>query len=166
MTLPIGVEGPVTAEVFVVARDGDHLVLTGPCGADPWLMETRAEHPLETVRRIVTGVLPDALVVHSTSWRFERGAVHLTFVAVIGAESIGDMERTSIEHVGLARGTAHAAPESIAWNQVLEHGLRHLAWLAREDDAVRSTLDSGWHDVLGEYVPEPFRQLDDPKGTP
>jgi hypothetical protein len=28
---------------------------------------------------------------------------------------------------------------------------------------VRTTLDDAWHQVLADYVPEPFRQLDTPK---
>ncbi|MDH3251111.1 MAG: hypothetical protein OEQ47_19235 [Acidimicrobiia bacterium] len=51
-------------------------------------------------------------------------------------------------------------PESIDEAQVLEHALRHLAWLAAEDEVVASTLDDGWHEALSHYVPEPFRQLE------
>jgi len=42
---------------------------------------------------------------------------------------------------------------------VLEHGLRHLAWLAVEDEVVRTTLDDDWKRLLTDYVPEPFRHL-------
>ena len=161
MGMPLDVEGPVTAEVFTVARDGERLVLTGPCGPAPWLIESgNAEHPLDTVRRIVEGALPDAMLVHSTSWRFERGAVYLTFVVVIDRGSVGEMDSAVIPRADLARSTAHAAPAAIAHGQVLEHGLRHLAWLVRDDETVADTLDQGWHDILSGYVPEPFRQLD------
>jgi hypothetical protein len=33
--MALDVTGPVTAEVFVVARRGDEVVLTGPFGAGP-----------------------------------------------------------------------------------------------------------------------------------
>lgn len=103
-------------------------MLTGPCGAAPWRIESGAgEHPLDTVRRIVEGTIDGVLLVHSTSWR--------------------------------ARGSSHAAPDVVGTRQVIEHGLRHLAWLAGEDPVVRTTLDDGWHAVLAGYVPEPFRQL-------
>ena len=161
MGMPLDVEGPITAEVFTVARDRDHLILTGPCGPGPWLIEAgNVEHPLNTVRRIVERSIPEPVLLHSTSWRFERGAVYLTFVTVIDLDAVGDMETSLISRAALARNTAHAAPEAIAHGQVLEHGLRHLAWLATEDETVRSTLDQGWHEILSGYVPEPFRQFD------
>lgn len=161
MGMPLDVEGPITAEVFTVARDRDHLILTGPCGPGPWLIEAgNVEHPLNTVRRIVERSIPEPVLLHSTSWRFERGAVYLTFVTVIDLDAVGDMETSLISRAALARNTAHAAPEAIAHGQVLEHGLRHLAWLATEDATVRSTLDQGWHEILSGYVPEPFRQFD------
>jgi hypothetical protein len=54
---------------------------------------------------------------------------------------------------------APRAPTRIAHEQVLEHGLRHLAWLAREDEVVRGTLSDDWRRLLETYVPEPFRNL-------
>lgn len=156
----LDVEGPVTAEVFTLARRGDGLVLTGPCGAAPWLIESGAdEHPLDTVRRIVAGVVDGVLLVHSTSWRYERGAVVLSFVVVIDPAAIDAMEVAPVVRANLARNSPHAAPDAIGHAQVVEHGLRHLAWLAKEDGAVRATLDHGWHALLAGYVPEPFRQL-------
>jgi len=43
--------------------------------------------------------------------------------------------------------------------QVLEHGLRHLSWLAREDPVVQEVLSEEWKAVLAGYVPEPFQHL-------
>jgi hypothetical protein len=148
----------VTIEVFTVCREGDDLVLTGPCGAAPWLIESGGgEHPLETAVRIIEGALPESLLVHSTSWRFERNAVILTFLAVI--EEPGGMQAVPIGRADLARNSEHAAPSEISYGQVLEHALRHLAWLAKDDDVVKRTLDGSWHRMLASYVPEPFRQL-------
>ena len=66
----IEVEGPVQAEVFVVWLNGDHLELTGPCGAAPWLIELGdVEHPVAVVERIVRDVVGPPVLVHSTSWR-------------------------------------------------------------------------------------------------
>jgi hypothetical protein len=42
---------------------------------------------------------------------------------------------------------------------VLEHALRHLAWLAIDDRVVHSTLSEQWQELLKGYVPEPFRHL-------
>ena len=59
----------------------------------------------------------------------------------------------------MARSEATHAPAAIASQQVLEHGLRHLAWLVRDDATVRSVLSDRWQEVLAGYVPEPFRHL-------
>ncbi len=161
MALPLGVEGPVQAEVFTVFLDSETVWLTGPCGADPWLIETdHSEHPLEVVRRIVERELESVWLVHSTSWRWAAGAVTLSFVVVIGSDGVGNMAKVAIDRAVLARGSAKAAPDQIAFPQVLEHGLRHLAWLALEDEVVRTTLTDDWREVLSGYVPEPFRQLE------
>jgi hypothetical protein len=155
--IPFDVDAPVTAEVFTLVLEDTGLVLTGPCGAAPWLIETdRSEHPLDTVRRIATPIL-DPILLHSTSWRFDRQSVILTFVVVIAARR--EMAGVPVGRTVLARSGATAAPSEIRDTQVLEHAIRHLAWLATEDDVVRSTLDAAWHDVLSSYVPEPFQQL-------
>jgi hypothetical protein len=154
------VEGPVQAEVFVVWRNGERLELTGPCGAAPWLIELgETDHPVEVVERIVRDVIGPPTLVHSTSWRRDRGAVILSFLVTIDASLVGDMDSGPIGHVDLARSEATAAPRDIAHEQVLEHGLRHLAWLAEDDPVVRTELDAGWHAALGVYAPEPFRAL-------
>ena len=59
----------------------------------------------------------------------------------------------------LARSSATRAPASIGHAQVLEHALRHLAWLSQDDEAVAARLSAGWRAALGDYVPEPFRSL-------
>jgi hypothetical protein len=161
MTLELDVEGPVQAEVFVVWLNGDRPELTGPDGAAPWIIELGSdEHPMQTVARIVRDVIGLASLVHSTSWRRDRDAVILSFVAVIGPDLRGTMESVPIGRTELARSEATAAPTEIGYGQVLEHGLRHLAWLAREDPVVAAELSPAWHDALSGYVPEPFRSLD------
>jgi hypothetical protein len=161
MTLELDVEGPVQAEVFVVWLNGDRPELTGPDGAAPWIIELGSdEHPMETVARIVRDVIGPASLVHSTSWRRDREAVILTFLAVIGPDLRGTMASVPIGRAELARSEATAAPAAIGYAQVLEHGLRHLAWLAREDPVVAAELPPAWHAALAGYVPEPFRSLD------
>lgn len=160
MTLPLDVQGPVLAEVFTVALLENQLLLTGPCGAAPWHIEVgNGEGPLDVVSRIVDAELRHVLLVHSTSWRWERGAVTLSFLVVVAAPGIGSMEAVPIVRADLARSSATEAPPSIEYRQVLEHGLRHLAWLAKEDEVVQELLPDAWHEVLDGYVPEPFRQL-------
>jgi hypothetical protein len=154
------VQGPVQAEVFTIWLAGDHLELTGPCGASPWLIEVAAaEHPVEVVARLVRDVIGEPLLVHSTSWRRDGDAVILSFIVVIGGDLVGAMESLPIGRSELARGSASAAPRSIASAQVVEHGLRHMAWLAKDDPTVAAELPPAWHALLSSYVPEPFRNL-------
>jgi len=154
------VEGPVQAEVFVVLlRDGS-IELTGPCGRAPWMLELGARaHPLEVVDRIIRDVIGAPVVVHSTSWRRDRDAVILTFLVVIAAQVVEAMATAPVWRMDLARSAATTAPREIAHDQVLEHALRHLAWLIRDDPAVRQVLPSAWRTVLDDYVPEPFRTM-------
>lgn len=158
--LPIDVVGPVRAEVFVVTHDGQQALLTGPDGPQPWHIETtEAEHPLDLVRAMATKNITEVHLVHSTSWRWDRQAVVLSFLVVIPPEAAGTMDAIPIPRAHLARSTAHEAPAEIAFAQVLEHGLRHLAWLDREDTVVHETLSEDWHTELAGYVPAPFEQL-------
>lgn len=156
----IDVQGPVQAEVFVIWLRDDHVELTGPCGAAPWLIEIgEAEHPVEVVDRVVRDAVGAPTLVHSTSWRRDHGGVILSFVVVIAPALVGAMDSAPIARAELARSDATSAPAEIASVQVVEHGLRHLAWLVRDDPVVASELEPPWPDVLAAYVPEPFRAL-------
>jgi hypothetical protein len=154
------VEGPVRAEIFVVWLNGDDLELTGPCGAAPWIVELGAtDHPVGVVDRIVRDNVGEPRLVHSTSWRHDADSVILSFVVVIDADLVGGMESAPIGRADLARSAATAAPADIAHEQVVEHGLRHLAWLAVDDPVVAAELSGPWRTALAGYVPEPFRNL-------
>jgi hypothetical protein len=154
------VESPVQAEVFVIWLHDDHLELTGPCGAAPWILELGStDHPVEVVDRIVRDVVGEPLLVHSTSWRRDRDAVILSFVVVIDEALVGEMASAPIDRAALARSAATAAPRTIAHAQVVEHGLRHMAWLAVDDPVVAGELSARWKEILAGYVPEPFRNL-------
>jgi hypothetical protein len=154
------IDGPVQAEVFVVWLNGDHLELTGPCGAAPWLIELGAtDHPVEVVDRIVREVVGSPRLVHSTSWRRDRDAVILSFVVVIDADVVGEMASEPVQRSELARSEATAAPRTIAHQQVVEHGLRHMAWLVGDDPVVAAELSAAWRAALADYTPEPFRAL-------
>jgi hypothetical protein len=154
------VEGPVQAEVFVLWLDEGRPALTGPCGADPWYIEVGAdEDPLAVVSAAIGRVIGAPQVVHSTSWRRSRDGVVLTFLAVIPRDLVGELPSVLVARADLARNSATAAPDRIDIGQVVEHGLRHLAWLIRDDAVVASELSDGWAAVLEQYVPEPFRHL-------
>ncbi|HEY4634512.1 MAG TPA: hypothetical protein VIH00_11415, partial [Candidatus Limnocylindrales bacterium] len=117
------------------------------------------EHPVEVVDRIVRDVVGPPILVHSTSWRRDRAAVILSFVVVIPRELVGSMASVPIERAELARSEATAAPRAIATGAVVEHGLRHLAWLVQDDPVVAAELPPAWRPLLAAYVPEPFRAL-------
>ena len=159
---PVGwdVDSPIQAEVFVVWLDGDRIQLTGPDGPHAWYLQLGpTEHPVEVVDRIVRDVVGPPLLVHSTSWRRDRDAVILSFVVVIPPDLVGSMESVAIGRSELARSEATVAPRDITVEAVVEHGLRHLAWLAEDDPVVAATLPQGWRPILAAYVPEPFRAL-------
>jgi hypothetical protein len=154
------VDSPVQAELFVVWLDHDRLQLTGPDGPRPWILQLGpTEHPVEVVDRIVRDVVGPPILVHSTSWRRDRDAVILSFVVVIDQDLVGGMASVPIERTELARSEATAAPRDIATSAVVEHGLRHLAWLAKDDPVVAAELPPAWRPLLADYVPEPFRNL-------
>jgi hypothetical protein len=156
----LDISGPVEAEIFVVWLDGDRLSLTGPCGPAAWRVELGAEdHPVEVVDRLVRDVVGPPTLVHSTSWRRDRAAVILTFIVAIEPGLVGDMASAPVDRSALARSGATSAPAAIADAQVIEHAVRHLAWLAAEDPVVAGELAPGWRSALAAYVPEPFRNL-------
>ena len=177
------VDSPVQAEVFVVWLDGDRIQLTGPDGPQPWILQLGATKG-ERARAAVAGQIAllchrhlhdderamamaqmalhldgPPILVHSTSWRRDRDAVILSFVVVIDRELVDGMASLPIKRAELARSEATAAPRDIATSAVVEHGLRHLAWLVQDDPVVRAELPAAWVPLLAAYVPEPFRNL-------
>jgi hypothetical protein len=98
------------------------------------------------------------VMVHSTSWRVVRQMILLTFLVVVepprhipAAYDVQLVTRTQ-----LARGRAIGPPPEVHLSQVVEHGLRHLAWLVREDEVIHEAL-ADWSRTLSQYEPEPFR---------
>ena len=153
-------EGPVQAEVFVVRMREGRPELAGPCGPDPWYIEVAAEDdPVEVVSRLSRNLMGDPVLVHSTSWRRARGSVVLSFVVVNSDDQAPQLVGVPISRSELARSGTTSAAHTIAAAQVLEHGLRHLAWLAREDQVVTAALSDEWKVALADYVPEPFRNI-------
>jgi hypothetical protein len=146
--------------VFVLRLKAGQPELAGPCGPDPWFIEVADEDdPMEVVARFSRNLMGPPLLVHSTSWRRARGAVVLSFVVINAEGQAPELVGLPIGRSELARTGTTSAPAAVAFGQVIEHGLRHLAWLAKEDPTVRSTLNDEWHHVLAGYVPEPFRHL-------
>jgi hypothetical protein len=147
--------------VFVLRIADGRIELAGPCGPDPWYIEVGADDdPVEVVARLSRNLMGQPLLVHSTSWRRARGGVILSFVVVNSENQAPNLAGIPIGRAELARSDATSAAPTIAVNQVLEHGLRHLAWLAKDDEVVQKTLREDWKRVLSGYVPEPFRHID------
>jgi hypothetical protein len=98
------------------------------------------------------------IMVHSTSWRVVRQLILLTFLVVVEppAQVPERFEVRLVTRAELARGRATGPPPQVHLSQVVEHGLRHLAWLVRGDEAIHQAL-AGWSGALSDYDPEPFR---------
>ncbi len=136
--------GPVQAELFVLRlRDGG-LELVGPCGPQPWYIEVGADQdPVVEVNRLVRQNLGAPELVHSTSWRTARGGVVLSFVIVMPDGFDPAQPGVPVARAELARSEATQAPDAIQATQVIEHGLRHLAWLEGDDPVVRGADAAG-----------------------
>lgn len=106
-----------------------------------------SDHPTLSVRRSVERLGLTPRLVHSTSWRYEDGGGVLTYVVVVDspADMTPALKDEAVVPVALARGEALEPPRTITSDQVLEHTIRHLAWLVREDPAAR--------DALADWVP-------------
>jgi hypothetical protein len=150
-------EPSLEAVVLYLAEDGiRHLYPAGQqtVGArwDPDL------DPHEAIVDTVADLGLQPFMVHSTSWRVERKLIVLTFlVAVEPPERIPSSYVVElVARAELARGYATGPPLHVHLSQVVEHGLRHLAWLVREDGAIHGAL-ADWSRALSEYEPEPFR---------
>jgi len=151
-----------TLEVLPVAMQHDALVWMKPVHADSLRIGLPAStRPADAVLDVLKWYPLEPVVVHSTSWRHEDGRVILTYIAVVTPPEA--LPRDSlvvlpVKRAKLARGEAMAAAPSIGVEAVLEHALRHLSWLVRDDPAVMEAL-AGWRQTLAAFEPEPFRSL-------
>lgn len=98
------------------------------------------------------------LLVHSTSWRLHEGHIVLTYVVCVEAPDGENrpLRDDVVDRSELARGHVMGPPVDVETHHVVEHGLRHLAWLMNDDLAFREALPD-WAGVLADYRPEPFR---------
>src|SRR6267378_7976209 len=151
-----------TLEVLPVGRRDGALFWMKPLHAASLRVGLPASaKPADVVLDVLKWYPLAPIVVHSTSWRHEDGRIVLTYVAVVEPPSSLPPDSLLSLPVGrakLARGEAMSAPISIGVDAVLEHALRHLSWLVRDDPAVMKAL-VGWQEVLAGFEPEPFRAL-------
>ncbi|HVH64012.1 MAG TPA: hypothetical protein VNA65_10470 [Candidatus Dormibacteraeota bacterium] len=151
-----------TLEVLPVGiRDG-HLFWLKPLHADSLRVGLApASKPAEVVLEAMRWYPLEAVLVHSTSWRHEDDRIILTYVAVVKPPDVLPPEslvELPVGRAALARGEAMSAPKAIGVEAVLEHAMRHLAWLINDDAAVTQALPE-WREVLAQFEPEPFRAL-------
>ena len=151
-----------TLEVLPVGMSDGALFWMKPMHADSLRVGLPpSATPADVVLDVLKWYPLAAIVVHSTSWRHEEGRIILTYIAVVARPSAlppDSLTITPVSRAQIARGEAMAAPKSIGVDAVLEHALRHLSWLVRDDPSVMQAL-SEWKHVLADYQPEPFRSL-------
>jgi hypothetical protein len=146
-------------EAVVLYLDGGGIRHLSPRGSEtvraPWDPDL---DPHEAVVDAVAELGLSPIMVHSTSWRVVEQVLLLTFlVAVEPPAPVPDTcEVELVTRAKLARGRAVGPPPRVHLSQVVEHGLRHLAWLVREDEAIEHALGD-WSQALSGYEPEPFR---------
>ncbi len=152
-----------TLEILPIGLRDAHLFWLKPVHADSLRVGLNpSAAPADVVLDVLKWYPLQPLVVHSTSWRHEAGRVILTYAAVVDAPGelpAGSLLVLPVARADLARGDATSAPKTIGVDAVLEHALRHLAWLVRDDPAVKKALE-GWGHALAAFVPEPFRPLE------
>lgn len=148
-------------EAIAVYTDGDRIHHLYPddsptlhFGWDPDL------HPGEVVVDEVAAFGLSPLLVHSTSWRLQEGHIVLTYVVCVEApdQPNPSLRDEVVDRSELARGHAMGPPQDVEAHHVMEHGLRHLAWLMHDDPAFQDALPD-WVEALADYRPEPFRAL-------
>ena len=151
-----------TLEILPVGLRDGRLFWLKPVHADSLRVGLAAKsEPAGAVLDVLKWYPLEPVVVHSTSWRHEEGRVILTYVAaVVPPEKLppDSLVEMPVGRAELARGEALAAPEAIGVAAVLEHALRHLSWLLKDDPAVMDALSS-WRELLAAFEPEPFRAL-------
>jgi hypothetical protein len=146
-------------EAIVLRLDERGLHHVHPVGEPTLRLDWQDDlHPAEVV---VDGVALHGLspfLVHSTSWRMDGTRLVLSFI--VGVESDGALDGglvdEVVDRVDLARGHAMGPPVDVQPHHVVEHGLRHLAWLVRDDPGIADALPE-WVAALAAYDPEPFR---------
>ncbi len=158
-----GAPGPAIEILPVYIRDGSIRWLR-PAGSESLQVEAGSGgHPGDTVVGALAryGIRPEA--VHSTSWRTGQGRLVVTYLAVLDSIDVPPATLRSVEvrRSELARGSATGPPPSIEIDHVIEHALRHFAWLLQDDPVIRDLFAERWGPALESYTPEPFRSVQD-----
>ncbi len=151
--------GSPSLEAIVLYLDAGVIRHVFPHGRETVVAEWDPDlDPAESIVDSVAGLGMLPTMVHSTSWRVVERRLLLTFLVVVepSLDLPAIYEIEPVTRADLARGHATRSPSTVHLSQVVEHGLRHLAWLLRADDAIRVALPA-WRSALVDYEPEPFR---------
>ncbi|HEY2704315.1 MAG TPA: hypothetical protein VGL20_11545 [Candidatus Dormibacteraeota bacterium] len=151
--------GATLLEILPVALAAGSIQSLRPAGAASWRLECPpGADPGPVVVEALRELGLAVSVVHSTSWRHQGGGLVLTYLVVLAAPAppAAGLVTRAVRPLPLARGGPTTAPAGLDVDQVLQHALRHLAWLQRDDPGIAAALDPGWGAPLAGYVPEPF----------
>ena len=98
------------------------------------LIQSLIQHKLHTS----AGEVSREFLVHSTSWRYSRGKIILTYIAYsdeleFGRGTIKELTLKQLREINISRGS----PRSSAGKerQVVAHAMRHIAFLIKTDYA-------------------------------
>lgn len=160
MSEPVPTSASTVLEAVVLYLDGSgvhHMhPFEEPTLRFPWQEDL---HPAEVVVEGIAQLALSPFLVHSTSWRMAGGRLVLTFIVGVetpGVDSAAGFADDLVGRVDLARGHVLGPPTDVEPYHVVEHGLRHLAWLVKDDAGIRDALPD-WAAALADYEPEPFR---------
>ncbi|MEX0985339.1 MAG: hypothetical protein WD096_09870 [Actinomycetota bacterium] len=151
--------GQASLEAVVLFLDGSGIRHVYPHGLETVRAAWDPDlDPGESIADAIAALGVSPVMVHSTSWRVVGREIVLTFLVVVEppTDLPDSYDVEVVTRAELARGHARGGPTEVHLSQVVEHGLRHLSWLVREDDAIHAAL-ADWSHALASYEGEPFR---------
>jgi hypothetical protein len=95
------------------------------------------------------------LFVHSTSWRFIDNGLIITWLAMPKEQCV--LDRIYVESPIVGSESATRPGSLIQVQNVVAHGLRHLALLLTEDPVVRAAIPANFAAYLASLVPAAAR---------
>lgn len=157
----MSVKTEVMSEILPVREHSGRIWLLRPRGSESWLAPVREMRVDEVVVSALEPHQFRCAIVHSTSWRQTPVGVLLTHMAALldPIPMPAAFEWSCVDRTQLARVHARHPSSSISVDQVIEHGLRHLNWLAERDTEICRSLGPGWRQALTAYQSEPFVAL-------
>lgn len=154
----------VVLEIVPVSQRAGVIYWVRPLGPSLWQIDfTFEEDPCRQIINLLARYSCSPLIVHSTSWRYEANRMILTYLAALPATHALNEGWICQAADGdfLARGSALEPPAEVDMRAIVNHALRHLAWLALDDPSIGAALRTPWIRALEAFLPAPFVCLDD-----